>query len=194
MIKTGLFFGSFNPVHVGHLIVAEFCATQTDLEEVWLVVSPQNPLKASQDLAPAPLRLEMVAKAVEGNERLRVCDIEHQLPLPSYTADTLKALSSQYPDREFTLIVGEDIAYSFHRWKDYEWILNHYRLMLYPRTSDATSSIDVLQGRGNVQRVSAPKIELSATYVRTLVSQGMSAKYLLPNAVLDMIVENRLYR
>jgi nicotinate-nucleotide adenylyltransferase len=193
MIKTGLFFGSFNPVHVGHLIVAEYCATQTDLQEVWLVVSPQNPLKASQELAPAPLRLEMVAKAVEGNERLRVCDIEHQLPLPSYTADTLKALSSKYPDREFTLIVGEDIAYSFHRWKEYEWILNHYRLMLYPRTSDATSSIDVLQGRGNVQRVTAPKIELSATYVRTLVSQGMSAKYVVPEGVLELVRKNKLY-
>lgn len=193
MIKTGLFFGSFNPVHVGHLIVAEFCATQTDLEEVWLVVSPQNPLKASQELAPAHVRLEMVSKAVEGNARLRVCDIEHHLPLPSYTADTLKALSSQYPDREFTLIVGEDIAYSFHRWKDYEWILSNYRLMLYPRTADSTGSIDVLQGRGNVERVSAPKIELSATYVRTLVSQGMSAKYVVPEGVLELIREHKLY-
>jgi nicotinate-nucleotide adenylyltransferase len=193
MIKTGLFFGSFNPVHVGHLIVAEFCATQTDLEEVWLVVSPQNPLKATQELAPAHVRLEMVFKAVEGNARLRVCDIEHHLPLPSYTADTLKALSSQYPDREFTLIVGEDIAYSFHRWKDYEWILSNYRLMLYPRTADSTGSIDVLQGRGNVQRVSAPKIELSATYVRTLVSQGMSAKYVVPDVVLEVIQQHKLY-
>jgi nicotinate-nucleotide adenylyltransferase len=194
MIKTGLFFGSFNPIHVGHLVVAEYCATQTDLGEVWLVVSPQNPLKTSQELAPAHLRLAMVAKAIEGNELLKVCDIEHVLPLPSYTADTLHALVAKYPDREFTLIVGEDIAYSFHRWKNYEWILNHFRLMLYPRTSDSTSAVDVLQGRGNVVRVTAPKIELSATYVRTLISQGMSAKYLLPEKVRALIVEQGLYR
>lgn len=193
MIKTGLFFGSFNPIHLGHLVVAEYCATQTDLDEVWLVVSPQNPLKASQELAPAHLRLAMVAKAVEGNERLKVCDIEHQLPLPSYTADTLQALVAKYPDREFTMIVGEDIAYSFHRWKNYEWILSHFRLMLYPRTSDSTSAVDVLQGRGNVVRVTAPKIELSATYVRTLLSQGISAKYVVTSGVLEIIEQYNLY-
>lgn len=130
MKKTGLFFGSFNPIHVGHLILAEYFATQTELEEVWLVVTPQNPLKKKDSLLDQYLRLDLVHRAIEGNNKLRATDVEFKLAKPSYTIHTLIHLREQFPDRQFSLIMGEDNLVSLPRWKNYEQILEQFEVLV----------------------------------------------------------------
>ncbi|MEM9823825.1 MAG: nicotinate (nicotinamide) nucleotide adenylyltransferase, partial [Bacteroidota bacterium] len=132
-MKVGLFFGSFNPIHVGHLIIANFMATQTELEQVWLVVSPQNPFKAKSSLARDYERLHLVQLAIDDNPKLRVSNIEFSLPKPSYTIDTLTYLKEKYPQHAFSLIMGGDNLGSFHKWKNYEQILAHHQIFVYKR-------------------------------------------------------------
>ncbi len=193
MKKTGLYFGSFNPIHIGHLVIAEYFATQTDLEEVWFVVSPQNPFKQTSELAPENDRIEMVRVAIENNPKLKACDIEFTLPRPSYTHETLKQLILKFPDRQFFILLGEDNKTNFEGWKNYLWILENFHVRFFPRhqITNAVSSIN--WGDYNVKTIAAPKMEISSTQIRKNFKTGMSNRYLLSEAVIRYIREHHLY-
>jgi len=191
MKRTGLFFGSFNPVHIGHLIIANFMATQTDLEEVWLVVSPQNPLKPKATLANDYDRLHLVHLAVEDNPRLRASNIEFGLPKPSYTIDTLTYLAEKYPKHQFSLIMGSDNLNSLPKWKNYEILLRDYSIRVYQRPGKPAGE---LAEHPSVQIYEAPLLQLSATYIRSCLQEGKSIRYLVPEPVFQYLSDNRLYR
>ena len=191
--KTGLYFGSFNPVHAGHLIVAEHIAWHTDLDQVWLVVSPHNPFKEKSSLASDYDRLEMVNLAIEGYDRLRACDAEFRLPKPSYTCDTLIHLSEKYPSRDFSLIVGADSLIGFERWKNYDFILKYFSLYIYPRPGYENTS-PVIEGSRFKVIEGAPQVEVSASAIRRDIALGRSVKALVPPAVLSYMEKNGLYR
>ena len=183
-MRVGLFFGSFNPIHVGHLILANVMAQHTDLDAVWLVVSPQNPLKAATTLLPAAERLQMARLAVEYNDRLRVSNIEFSLPQPSYTVDTLAHLESQYPSYHFALLLGEDNLPTLPKWKNYQVLLDRYPLYVYPRPGTPPSS---LHTHPAVRLLPTPLLDISATYIRQCVREGKSIRYLVPDAVEEYI-------
>lgn len=191
MKKTGLFFGSFNPIHIGHLILAEYFATQTELDEVWLVVTPQNPLKKKDSLLDQYLRLDLVNRAIANNPRLRASDIEFQLPKPSYTIHTLIQLEEKYPDRSFSLIMGEDNLVSLPRWKNYEELMRRFEIWVYPRVGQTQTD---LAGHHNIHLVQAPVIEISSTQIRENLRIGKSVRYLLPEQIHDYIVKEQLYQ
>lgn len=188
--STALFFGSFNPIHVGHLIIANTFLQQESVDEVWLVVSPQNPLKERTSLLADHHRLQMVQRAVDDNYGLRVCDIEMHLPIPSYTTVTLAALEEKYPDREFCLIMGSDNLLSFHRWRNYEHILSHYRIYVYPRPGSEHSP---LKEHPNVTMVDVPMIDISSTYIRNRIKEGRDVRYLLTEPVYKYLTEMHFY-
>ncbi|MEM1214216.1 MAG: nicotinate (nicotinamide) nucleotide adenylyltransferase [Bacteroidota bacterium] len=190
MRKTGLFFGSFNPVHVGHLIIANFMATQTDLDEVWMVVSPQNPHKKKQSLARDHDRLHLVRLAIDDNPHLRASDIEFGLPQPSYTIDTLTYLREKYPQRQFTLIMGGDNLATLHKWKNYEIILRDYEIYVYQRPQ---YELGELQDHPKVKRFDAPLMQISASYIRRCLREGHSVQYLVPEAVFDYLEGSGMY-
>lgn len=187
---VGLFFGSFNPIHVGHLIIANSMVEVTDFDQVWFVVSPQNPFKKSNTLAHEFDRLDMVELAIEGNFNLRVTDVEFSMPKPSYTIDTLTYLAEKYPQHNFKLIIGEDNLYSFHKWKNYEMILEHFGLYVYPRPNSKESEI---KKHPNVRMVKAPLLDISATYIRNLVRKNKSLRYLVPEKVEQFIKERKIF-
>jgi nicotinate-nucleotide adenylyltransferase len=189
-VKTGLLFGSFNPVHTGHLIIAEHFLNEGIAEEIWLVVSPHNPFKDVQTLAPVTDRLAMARLAVEANPRIQVCDIELSLPTPSYTANTLRNLFASFPDRTFTLIIGEDNLAGMHNWHDSAWLLSHIELAVFPRT-DSMARDSSREIPHTVTR--APLIGISSTAIRALLQQGKSAKYLVPEGVENYILKHQLY-
>lgn len=183
--KVGLLFGSFNPIHTGHLILAHFMATHTDLEEVWLVVSPQSPFKVGQELLGENERLDLVQRAITGNDRLRVLDVEFTMPMPSYTIDTLDELRHQHPNYRFVLLMGEDNLPGLPRWKEAERILTENEIYVYPRPGvDATE----VNARPGVRVVEAPLLDISATFVRECVRTGKSIRYLVPEAVEQQIL------
>ena len=191
--KTGLYFGSFNPIHVGHLIVAEYLREHTDLDEVWLVVSPHNPFKQKTTLAPDYARLEMVHLALEGFEGLRACDAEFYLPRPSYTADTLLHLGEKYPDRQFCLVMGADTLAGFERWKNYDFLAKYFPVYLYPRPGYPNDNPAVRQAERTVLS-EAPQVEISASSIRDDLRAGRNVRALLHPAVLDYIRRSGLYR
>ena len=189
--NIGLYFGSFNPIHFGHLILANHIVQTTDLDKIWFVVSPQNPLKSKNILIDNNVRLNLVNLAIEGNENFFVSDVEFSLPKPSYTINTLQVLKTRYPDKEFSLIIGEDNLCSFHKWKDYEKIMDLYSIYVYPREeSEYTPLIE----HSHVHMVDAPLINISSSYIRKLIEQGMDIRYLLPDNVREMIERDKLYR
>lgn len=190
MKKTGLFFGSFNPVHVGHLIIANAMLNHSDLDEVWFVVSPQNPLKERQSLLDDRQRLEMVRLAIDDNSRLRASDVEFHLPIPSYTSLTLAHLSERYPDKEFCLIMGSDNLATFTRWRNWESILSNYRLYVYPRPG---SSDCPLASHEHVTLVEVPMIDISSTHIRDEIRQGHDVRYLLTDPVFRYLTEMHFY-
>lgn len=183
-MKTGLFFGSFNPIHIGHMIIANVMAENTDLAKVWFVVSPQNPFKLSKGLLHEFDRYDMVKAAVADNYKLEVSDVEFHLPKPSYTIDTLTHLHEKYPDREFKVIIGEDNLESFGKWKNYEQILDYYGLYVYPRPNVTTSD---LKRHPNVKMIDAPRLDISATYIRSCIRDNKSIRYLVPESVEQLI-------
>jgi nicotinate-nucleotide adenylyltransferase len=189
-VKTGLLFGSFNPVHTGHLIIAEHFLNEGVAEEVWLVVSPHNPFKDPASLAPVTDRLAMARIAVEQNPRIQVCDIELSLPTPSYTAHTLRYLFATFPDRTFTLIIGEDNLAGMHGWKDSAWLLSNIELAVFPRSGSMNSDPAPQIPHTFTQ---APLIGISSTAIRDLIRVGKSVKYLVPERVELYIVEHNLY-
>ena len=190
-MKIGLFFGSFNPIHTGHMIIANIMAETTDLDKVWFIVTPQNPLKPSKGLLHDFDRYDMVRVAVYESYNLSVSDIEFHLPKPNYTIHTLVHLSEKNPDKEFKVIIGEDNLASFKKWKNYELILENYGLYVYPRPNVSNSE---LKDHPNVKMVHAPVMDISATFIRNCIKRGQSIKYLVPDVVEAMIRDKKFYR
>jgi nicotinate-nucleotide adenylyltransferase len=191
MPKVGLFFGSFNPVHVGHMIIANFMATQTGLEEVWMVVSPHNPLKPKKTLARDHDRLHLVRLAIGDNPKLKASDVEFGLPQPSYTVDTLSYLKEKYPTRQFALIMGGDNLATLHKWKNYELLLRDHEIFVYQRPSH---DLGDLQQHPSIKIVEAPLMQISASYIRNCLKAGQSVQYLVPDAVYRYLEEVAVYR
>ena len=189
--QIGLFFGSFNPVHTGHMILANFMATQTQLDEVWLVVSPQNPFKKSGSLARDHDRLHLVELAIGDTPRLKASRVEFDLPKPSYTIDTLAVLRDKYRDYDFTLIMGSDNLASLDKWKNSDVILRDYRIQVYQRPGQEGGA---LAAHSSVTVYDAPLMHLSATYVRECIREGRSIRYLVPDAVAGELEKSGLYR
>ena len=183
-MKIGLFFGSFNPIHIGHLIIANIMAETTDLKKVWMVVSPQNPFKPSKSLLHEFDRYDMVRAAVYDHYKIEASDIEFNLPKPSYTIHTLVHLTEKHPDKEFKVIMGEDNLINFVRWKNHERILEDYGLYVYPRPDAQPSE---LKQHPNVKMVEAPMIDISATFIRKCIRKHHSVRYMVPDAVEEMI-------
>jgi len=188
--KTGLFFGSFNPIHNGHLILANYMAEFTDLDEVWFVVSPQNPLKDKNTLLAEHHRLALVRIAVEDQQKLGVTDIEFKMPRPSYTIDTLTWLGEKYPNREFVLISGTDIFSSFHKWKNYESILEFYSVYVYPRPG---SSLGDFADNLKIKLFPAPMMEISSSFIRKGIKAKKNMRYWMPDKVYEYMQEMHFY-
>lgn len=192
MKKIGLFFGSFNPVHVGHMIIANYLLNESDLDEIWMVVSPHNPLKSKDSLARDYDRLDLLRLAIGQNPKLKASDIEFGLPKPSYTIDTLTFLKEKYPNREFALIMGGDNLSTFHKWKNYNSILEHYQIYVYKRPE---YELGEFATHPSVHIVGdAPLLHLSASYIRQLVKENKSIKYLVPDTVYQYLEDNPIYK
>jgi len=191
-MKTALFFGSFNPIHNGHLAIANYIIDFTEVDDLWFVVSPHNPLKDKEILAPDFHRLEMVKLAIPENEnRLMVCDIEMNMPKPSYTIDTLKALGKKYPQNEFIVILGSDSLESITKWKDYKQLISDYSIFVYPRKG---STIDELKSLYPIKVVNAPLVDYSSTTVRKKITKGENVSCYIPEDVYSYIMKEGIYQ
>ncbi|EAR16363.1 nicotinate (nicotinamide) nucleotide adenylyltransferase [Robiginitalea biformata] len=194
MKKTGLFFGTFNPIHIGHLIIANHLAEFSDLDQVWFVVTPRSPFKKKDSLLDDYHRFQMVYEAVREYPRLEVCDAEFKLPQPNYTIDTLTHLREKHGDsRQFSLIMGEDNLKGLHKWKNYEAILDYYSIYVYPRLGPGDIP-EALRDHPAISRVDAPVMELSATFIRKQHAAGKNVRPLLPEAVWKYMDEMNFYR
>lgn len=190
-MKTGLYFGTFNPVHIGHMIIAQYMLAYSDLDEVWFVVTPHNPFKTKSTLLDDRQRLHMVHLAIGDNFKLRASDIEFGLEQPSYTINTLHHLRQKYPDKHFSLIMGQDNLAGFHKWKDFEKILEKCDLYVYPRPGAGPSQFDEYP---EVHHVDAPLMELSSTQIREAVKAGKDVSYMLPPSVWEYIGQCGFYK
>ncbi len=204
-MKVGLYFGTFNPIHVGHLVIANYMADYTDLDQVWLVVTPLNPLKVKHSLLPDFHRLAIVKVAIDENPKLRASDIEFHLQKPSYTSTTLAHLIEKYPNNEFALIMGEDNLRTLHKWFNYEQILSHHKIYVYPRVLTAQEEIEVMEIGSNVIQQyqdheniifceDAPVMKVSASFVRQSIKDQKDVRYLLTDPVRKYIEEMNFYR
>lgn len=189
-MNIGLYFGSFNPIHTGHLIIASHVLEHSDLDKIWFVVSPHNPLKESHTLLNEYDRLHLAELAVKNNPGFRVSNVEFHLPKPSYTIDTLTYLSEKFPLEKFTVIMGSDSYQNLPRWKNYERILEYYKIVVFERPGFILDR-DTLPA--NVSVLKAPLLEISSTHIRTQVKEGRSIRYLVPEGVAECIAENRYY-
>lgn len=189
-MKIGLFFGSFNPVHTGHMIIANHVANWSDMDQVWLVVSPQNPFKKHSNLARDYDRLHLVHLAIGDNPRLRPSDIEFSLPKPSYTVDTLAYLKEKYPEHRFALIMGGDNLASLHKWKNHEIILQNHEILVFKRPEYILGD---LQDSAQVTVVEAPLMEISSTFIRKSLRMKKSVRYLVPEEVWKYLDANPIY-
>lgn len=194
MKKTGLFFGTFNPIHIGHLVIANHMVEFSDLEEVWFVITPQSPFKVKQSVLADHHRYQMVQEAVEDYPKLRSSTIEFDLPQPNYTINTLLHLKEQYGDQhEFALLMGEDNLKTFHKWKNYEAILENHDLYVYPRISGGEIP-KRFEGLDRIHRIDAPVMEISSTFIRKNHNKGKNIRPLLPEAVWKYMDEMNFYR
>jgi nicotinate-nucleotide adenylyltransferase len=190
-MKVGLYFGSFNPIHIGHCIIANFVLANTSLDQVWFVVSPQNPLKPSAGLLNEYHRLHLVQLAIEGEMKLRVSDIEFRLPRPSFTVDTLSYLQERYSHHSFSVIMGSDSFKNLPKWKNYFHILQHYPIYVYVRSGHEEVSF---YPNADITTLKSPLLEISATLIRNNVKEGKSIRYLVPDKVSEEITKNGYYR
>ncbi len=189
-MDIGLFFGSFNPIHTGHMIIANLVKETTDVNEVWFIVSPQNPFKKNKNLLHEFDRLDMVRAAIADDYQFRAEDVEFSLPRPSYTIDTLTILQEKHPGKNFHLIIGEDNLASFPKWKNSDQILEHFHLIVYPRKGSKSSD---LVSHNKVEMIEAPEVDISATLIRKLIKQNKSIKYLVPDPVVGLIRSKGYY-
>jgi len=190
MKKTGLYFGSFNPVHIGHLAIAGYVCSFAGLDELWFVVSPHNPLKEKKTLLDDYQRLELVRLATEDDERFRVSDIEFHMPQPSFTIDTLIYLGEKYPDREFRLVMGSDGLKTFKRWKNFEQIIKNYHRIVYPRPG---MSREEILTHPNITLVDAPLMEISSSFIRQAIADNKDIRHFLPEKVYRYVREMHFY-
>ena len=198
--NIGLFFGTFNPVHVGHLILANFMAQQPNIDEVWMVVTPRNPFKEKDTLLEDIHRLALVREAVENNPLLEASNVEFDMPQPNYTVNTLAVLSEKYPDKNFTLIMGEDNLRSFHKWKNHNVILANYEVMVYPRVYTESEKVEVsdktkeLRNHSKITMVDAPLMKVSSSVIRNMIAEGKDVQYILTPEVFKYVDEMNFYR
>jgi nicotinate-nucleotide adenylyltransferase len=191
-MNIGIFSGSFNPIHIGHVILANYIVEFTEIDEVWFIVSPHNPLKSQNELSDEHTRLEMVNIALKDYTKLKASDFEFSLPRPSYTIDTLKALNKAYPQHDFTLIIGADNWNIFENWKESNSILDNYKLKVYLRLGSRISIPNKLKNR--VEALDSPIVEISSTFIRESLSGDKDIRAFLPEGVYEYIIENKLYR
>lgn len=191
--KIGLFFGTFNPIHVGHLIIANHIAEYSDLEEVWLVVTPHNPFKKKSNLLDNHQRLEMVYRATKNYVKLHPCNIEFDLPQPNYTSHTLAVLEEKHPEKVFSLILGEDNLRSFGKWKNNDIILERHELYVYPRFSEQQNESE-LKNHPKVHFIDAPMIQISASFIRKSIKEGKNIRPLLPYEGWEYLDEMNFYK
>lgn len=191
-MNIGIFSGSFNPVHIGHLILANYITEFTDIDEVWFMVTPQNPFKINDKLLPEYERFEMVKLALEPYPKIKVSDFEFSLPKPSYTINTLQRLDKTYPDHNFSLIIGADNWEVFDKWKDSEQIISNYRILVYPRLGCKIAVPDTYKEKVSI--LNSPIVEISSTFVRNSIADGKNIRAFLPDSVYKHIVENGFYK
>lgn len=189
--RTGLFFGSFDPIHTGHLIIAEYMTSHTDLDEIWFVISPQNPFKTEKEITGQKTRKEMLELAVSDNPKFRISDIEFEMQAPHYTHKTLDVLNEKYPEKQFVLIIGTDNLDAFDRWKNYEKIMEMIDIYVYPRPGFETSRF---LSHPSIHLVQAPLIDISSTYIRESFLENKPVRYMIPEKVFDYIIKKGLYR
>ena len=183
-MKVGLYFGSFNPIHIGHMAIANYFVEYSDLDEIWFVISPHNPLKEKKTLLDDYARLEMVQQAISSDNRFLACDIEFKLPQPSFTVTTLAYLQEKHPQKEFALLMGSDGLSTFHKWLNAEYIINNCTRYVYPRSNDELENI---KKHPNTVVVHAPKIEISSTFIRKSIKEGKDIRHFLPQNVYALI-------
>ncbi len=188
---TGLYFGSFNPIHIGHLAIANYLVEFGDLSELWFVISPQNPLKEKSSLLPDYQRFEIVNRAIEDYSKFKASNIEFALPKPSYTTDTLAYLEEKFPKREFALIMGEDNLQSLNKWKNYELLLEKQKILVYPRPGTKKGKF---HNHPNVKIIDAPYMEISSSFIRNAISNGKDIRYFLPEKAWKYIEEMNFYK
>ncbi|NCF42679.1 MAG: nicotinate-nucleotide adenylyltransferase [Bacteroidetes bacterium] len=191
-MKVGLYFGTFNPIHVGHLIIANHFAEHSDLEEIWCVVTPQNPFKTKQSVLDNHQRLEMVYLATKEYPKIKPSDIEFQLPQPNYTVHSLAYLEEKYPKYEFALIMGEDNLASLPKWKNAEVLLDRYPIYVYPRKIE--QSYAAVDSKGTIIKVDAPIIEISSSFIRKSIKSAKNIRPLLPESVWVYLDEMNFYK
>jgi len=198
MKKIGLFFGSFNPIHIGHLILANYILENSDMDELWFVVSPQNPFKDKKSLLADHNRLDMVQLAVKNYPKMRASNVEFSLPKPSYTIDTLTYLKEKYPNYSFALIMGEDNLDSLPKWKNAEKLMSDYQIIVYPRTfeggTSTSLSVSKIKNQENINIINAPIIELSATETRKMIKEGKNVRPMLPPEVFEYLDGSSFYK
>ncbi len=199
--KIGLFFGSFNPIHIGHLILANYILEHSDMKELWFVVSPQNPFKDKKSLLKDHNRLDMVQLAIKNYPKMRASNVEFSLPTPSYTVDTLTYLQEKHPDYSFSLIMGEDNLKSLHKWKNYELLLENHQIIVYPRVLGEEKKDEVFESlkltiaqHENIHQIDAPIIELSATEIRNMIKEGRNVRPMLPPEVFEYLDGSSFYK
>lgn len=191
-MNIGIFSGSFNPIHQGHLMIANFVSEFTPLDEIWFLVSPQNPFKETYTLIPQEHRLKMVELALDGYEQLRASDFEFHLPVPSYTVDTLRALTSKYPEHTFSLVIGADNWNLFEQWRDHEAIIQQHHIYVYQRLNYPVTISD--EYKSQVEALHSPIIEISSTFIRQCIREGRNIKSFLPEKVWNYIFQHNLYQ
>lgn len=198
--NIGLFFGTFNPIHVGHLILGNYMAQLPQIDQVWFVVTPRNPFKAKDTLLADVHRLALVREAVDENPKLEASNIEFDMPQPNYTVNTLAVLTEKYPDKNFTLMMGEDNLRGFHKWKNYEVILENHDVLVYPRVyteneKPATSEkVSLLLNHPKIQLVDAPLMKVSSSTIRKMIAEGKDTQYILPPRVYTYVNEMNFYK
>ena len=190
-MKTGLFFGSFNPIHIGHMAIAQYMLEHTDIDKIWFVVSPQNPFKTKNTLLDQQHRLVLVRIATENDSKLTASNFEFSLPIPSYTVDTLTHLREAYPNEDFALIMGQDNLSSLHKWKNHQSILEHHEVFVYPRPKAKSSA---LESHPKIHLTHAPMMDISAQFIRKCIQEGKAVNYFLPPRISQYIDEMNFYK